>query len=127
MVRWIDFDTETYEFPEDALTKVLSDRTRLLAMGMASNCTGTVNDAKRFARKRRPRARWSIWTPSNMPRTTPSTCRIWVPISSSPPPTSGFGPHQGILWGREQILKETFGYKVRPAGRICRTNSRPAR
>jgi len=27
-----------------------------------------------------------------------------------------FGPHQGILWGREELLKETFGYKVRPAG-----------
>ena len=26
-----------------------------------------------------------------------------------------FGPHQGILWGREELLKETFGYKVRPA------------
>src|SRR6185312_5795960 len=27
-----------------------------------------------------------------------------------------FGPHQGILWGREELLKETFAYKVRPAG-----------
>ena len=24
VVRWMDFDTETYEFPDDALTKVLS-------------------------------------------------------------------------------------------------------
>ena len=27
-----------------------------------------------------------------------------------------FGPHQGVLWGRETLLKDTFGYKVRPAG-----------
>ena len=27
-----------------------------------------------------------------------------------------FGPHQGILWGREELLEETFSYKVRPAG-----------
>jgi selenocysteine lyase/cysteine desulfurase len=47
-VRWMEFDTDTYEFPDDALTKVLTDRTKILAMGMASNCTGTVNDVKRF-------------------------------------------------------------------------------
>lgn len=27
-----------------------------------------------------------------------------------------FGPHQGILWGREEALLDTFPYKVRPAG-----------
>ena len=27
-----------------------------------------------------------------------------------------FGPHQGILWGREELLAETVAYKVRPAG-----------
>ena len=27
-----------------------------------------------------------------------------------------FGPHMGVLWGREELLKETFSYKVRPAG-----------
>src|SRR5262245_6044900 len=49
-VRWMDFDPETYEFAEDALTRVLSPKTRLVAMGFASNCTGTINDVKRFAR-----------------------------------------------------------------------------
>ena len=51
VVRWMDFDPETYEFPEDALRKVLSDKTRLVALGLASNCTGTVNDVKAFARE----------------------------------------------------------------------------
>ena len=33
------------------LRKVLSDKTRLVALGLASNCTGTVNDVKAFARE----------------------------------------------------------------------------
>ena len=48
-VRWMDFDPETYEFADDALTRVLSERTKLVALGLASNCTGTINDVKRFA------------------------------------------------------------------------------
>ncbi|MEP6826723.1 MAG: aminotransferase class V-fold PLP-dependent enzyme, partial [Aestuariivirga sp.] len=51
VVKWLDFDPGTYEFADDALTKVLSSKTKLLAMGMASNCTGTVNDTAAFAKQ----------------------------------------------------------------------------
>src|SRR3954451_15070408 len=30
-VRWMEFDPDTYEFPDDALSKVLSERTKLVA------------------------------------------------------------------------------------------------
>jgi len=116
VVRWIDFDTETYEFPEDALTKVLSDRTRLLAMGMASNCTGTVNDAKRFAKEAKAAgALVYLDAVQYAPHYAIDVQDLGADfvVSSA---YKWFGPHQGILWGREQILKETFGYKVRPAG-----------
>ena len=53
VVRWMDFNPETYEFPDDALTKVLSRKTKLVALGLASNCTGTVNDVKHFATQAR--------------------------------------------------------------------------
>src|SRR4030095_12527339 len=48
-VRWMDFDPDTYEFADDALMRVLSERTKLVALGLASNCTGTINDVKGFA------------------------------------------------------------------------------
>ena len=51
VVKWLDFDTGTYEFPDDALSKLLTSKTKLLAMGMASNCTGTVHDVARFTRE----------------------------------------------------------------------------
>ena len=115
-VRWMDFDTETYEFPDDALSKVLSEKTKLLAMGMASNCTGTVNDAKRFAREAKAAgAIVYLDAVQYAPHYAIDVQDLGADfvVSSA---YKWFGPHQGILWGREALLKETFGYKVRPAG-----------
>jgi len=116
VVRWIDFDTGTYEFPEDALTRVLSDRTKLLAMGMASNCTGTVNDTRRFAAEaKKAGAIIYLDAVQYAPHYAIDVQDLGADfvVSSA---YKWFGPHQGILWGREEMLKQTFGYKVRPAG-----------
>jgi cysteine desulfurase family protein (TIGR01976 family) len=115
-VRWMDFDTETYEFPDDALAQVLSGRTRLLAMGMASNCTGTVNDVKRFtAEAKAAGALVYLDAVQYAPHLAVDVQELGADIVVSSA-YKWFGPHQGILWGREELLKETFGYKVRPAG-----------
>ncbi len=115
-VRWMDFDTETYEFPDDALSKVLSGKTKLLAMGMASNCTGTVNDVKRFAAEARAAgAIVYLDAVQYAPHYAIDVQDLGADIVVSSA-YKWFGPHQGILWGREALLKETYGYKVRPAG-----------
>ena len=115
-VRWMDFDTGTYEFPDDALTRVLSDRTRLVAMGMASNCTGTVNDVKRFAAQARAAgAIVYLDAVQFAPHYAIDVQDLGADIVVSSA-YKWFGPHQGVLWGREDLLEETFGYKVRPAG-----------
>jgi cysteine desulfurase family protein (TIGR01976 family) len=114
-VRWMDFDPETYEFAEDALTRVLTPKTRLVAMGFASNCTGTINDVKRFAKEAHDAgALFYVDAVQLAPH-----CGIDVQdlgcdflVASA---YKFFGPHQGILWGREELLAETFSYKVRPA------------
>jgi cysteine desulfurase family protein (TIGR01976 family) len=116
IVRWMDFDTETYEFPEDALSKVLSGKTRLVAMGMASNCTGTVHDVKRFtAEAKAAGALVYLDAVQHAPHYAIDVQELGADIVVSSA-YKWFGPHQGILWGREALLKETFGYKVRPAG-----------
>jgi cysteine desulfurase family protein (TIGR01976 family) len=116
IVRWMDFDTETYEFPEDALSKVLSGKTRLVAMGMASNCTGTVHDVKRFtAEAKAAGSLVYLDAVQHAPHYAIDVQELGADIVVSSA-YKWFGPHQGILWGREALLKETFGYKVRPAG-----------
>jgi cysteine desulfurase family protein (TIGR01976 family) len=116
VVRWLDFDPETYEFPADALTKVLSSKTKLLAMGMASNCTGTVNDVVAFAREAKAAgALVYLDAVQFAPHYAIDVQALGadVVVSSA---YKWFGPHQGILWARKSLLQETFGYKVRPVG-----------
>ncbi len=114
-VKWLDFDPETFEFPEDALTPLLSDRTKLVALGYASNCTGTVNDVKHFAKQARAaRALVYVDAVQLAPHYAIDVQDLGADILVSSA-YKWFGPHQGILWGREDLLKETFGYKLRPA------------
>lgn len=115
-VRWMDFDPESYEFLPDALDKVLSSRTRLVALGWASNCLGTVNDVKHFAaRARSAGALVYVDAVQYAPHYAIDVQDLGadVVVSSA---YKWFGPHMGVLWARRELLDETFAYKVRPAG-----------
>ena len=115
-VKWMDFDPETYEFPDDALARVLSEKTKIVALGLASNCTGTVNDVAHFAGQARAAGALVYVDAVQYAPHYGIDVRLLgadLLVSSA---YKWFGPHQGILWGREALLKETFGYKVRPAG-----------
>jgi cysteine desulfurase family protein (TIGR01976 family) len=115
-VKWMDFDPETYEFPEDALVRVLSERTKIVALGLASNCTGTVNDVKHFAQQAKAAgALVYVDAVQYAPHYAIDVQALDADIVVSSA-YKWFGPHQGILWGREALLKETFGYKVRAVG-----------
>lgn len=115
-VRWMEFDPDTYEFSDDALRKVLSERTKLVALGFASNCTGTINDVKAFARE--AKAAGAIVYVDAV-QYAPH-CGIDVQDLGADLLVASaykfFGPHQAALWGREELLADTFAYKVRPAG-----------
>lgn len=115
-VRWMDFDPDTYEFPDDALSKVLGARTRLVALGYASNCTGTINDVKRFSAEARAAGALTYvdavqLAPHAAIDVQDLGCDVLVSSAYK-----WFGPHQGILWGREDVLSRTFAYKLRPSG-----------
>ncbi len=115
-VRWLEFNTDTYEFPADALSKVLNTRTKLLAMGMASNCTGTINDTSAFAAEAKATgALVYLDAVQYAPHESidVQTLGADVVVSSA---YKWFGPHQGVLWARKELLQETFAYKVRAVG-----------
>jgi cysteine desulfurase family protein (TIGR01976 family) len=116
VVKWMEFNTDSYEFPADALSKVLSSRTKLLAMGMASNCTGTIHDVTAFAREAKAAGALVYldavqFAPHE--RLDVQALGADVVVSSA---YKWFGPHMGILWARRELLAETFAYKVRAVG-----------
>ena len=115
-VRWLDFNTESYEFEDDALDGLLSPRTRLFAVGSASNCTGTINDVKRLATKARAAgAIVYVDAVQLAPHLAIDVRDLGADIVVSSA-YKWFGPHQGVLWGRRDVLERISPYKVRPAG-----------
>jgi cysteine desulfurase family protein (TIGR01976 family) len=116
VVRWMEFDLESFEFPADALTKVLSSKTKLLAMGMASNCTGTIHDVKAFARDAKAAgALVYLDAVQFAPHESIDVQALGadVVVSSA---YKWFGPHMGVMWAKKALLQETFAYKVRAVG-----------
>jgi cysteine desulfurase family protein (TIGR01976 family) len=115
-VRWLDFSVESYEFEDDALDGLLSPRTRLLAVGSASNCTGTINDVKSLAAKARAAgALVYVDAVQLAPHQVIDVKDLGADIVVSSA-YKWFGPHQGVLWGRRDVLERISPYKVRPAG-----------
>ena len=114
-VVWLPFDTETFEFDLGELEKRLTDRTRLVCLGAASNLLGTINDVKRAARMAHEVGAWLY---VDAVQAAPHTIMDVQDVDCDFLVCSAykfFGPHQGILWGRREVLERLEPYRVRPA------------
>jgi len=114
-IRWLDFNTETFEFDLSMLDAVITERTRLLCVTGASNLTGTINDVKSIcAYARAAGAMTFIDGVQSAPHIATDVqdiaCDFFVCSAYK-----FFGPHQGILWGRREVLEALEPYKVRPS------------
>lgn len=116
-VRWLPFNRETFEFDDDAIDKVLTDKTRLVCVGAASNLIGTINDVKSICAKARAAGAMTyIDAVQSVPHVSTDVQDIGCDflVCSA---YKFFGPHQGILWGRRELLERLEPYKVRPASK----------
>jgi cysteine desulfurase family protein (TIGR01976 family) len=114
-VHVVPFSPETYTLDLDALEDVLSSRTRLVAVGAASNAIGTVNDVARVAALARRAGALSFvdavhYAPHRLPDVQAFGCDFLACSAYK-----FFGPHVGILWGRAEHLERLTPYKVPPA------------
>jgi len=114
-VRWLPFSKDSFEFELDRLDDIITERTRLVCVGGASNLTGTLNDVKTICAKARAAGALSfIDGVQSAPHVASDVqdigCDFFVCSSYK-----FFGPHQGILWGRQEVLEQLEPYKVRPA------------
>ena len=114
-VKWLSFDTEKYEFDLNCLENLLSDKTKLICIGGASNLLGTINDIKSICKiAKKANALTYIDAVQLAPHVSIDVqdidCDFLVCSAYK-----FFGPHQGILWGKRKLLKSLSPYKVRPA------------
>jgi len=115
VVKWLPFSPETFEFDLGDLDNLLNDRTRLVCVGGASNLTGTLNDVVSIcARARAAGALTYIDGVQSVPHVATDVQALGCDFLVCSP-YKFFGPHQGVLWGRMDVLEQLEPYKVRPA------------
>ena len=121
-VNWVDFDVEDGTLKLDDLQKALERKPRLLAVGYASNGLGTINPVDKIIKMAHDAGTVVYidavqYAPHGPIDVQKLDCDFLVSSSYK-----FFGPHAGILFGKQKLLEKLFAYKVRPA-----TNSLPGK
>ena len=114
-IKWLPFNLETFEFELEQLDALITDKTRLICIGGASNLTGTIHDVKSICAKAKAAG---IWTYIDAVQSVPHVSTDVQDLDCDFLACSAykfFGPHQGILYGRSEIMEQLEPYKVRPA------------
>lgn len=115
VVRWLDFSTETFEFDLSDLKALLTERTRLVAVGYASNVTGTINDVAAISGLAHEVGALVYvdavqYAPHGLIDVQAIDCDFLVCSAYK-----FFGPHYSLFWGRKEALDALRPYKVRAA------------
>ncbi len=114
-VRYVEIHHEDCTLDMDDLRSKLSSRTRLVAVGCASNSVGTVNPVREIASLAREVGAVSFldavhYAPHAQIDVNSFGCDFLACSAYK-----FFGPHIGMIWGRRALLEELEPYKVRPA------------
>ena len=114
-LRWLDFDVEDCTLMVDQFDELLNERTRIVALGFASNAVGTINPIKALIGKAKQAGALTFidavqYAPHGPIDVQDLDCDF-LAVSTY----KFFGPHLGVLYGRYDLLDRLTAYKVRPA------------
>lgn len=115
VIRWLGFNRDSWRIEPEELKPLLNERTRLVALNYASNNTGSINPAAELTAMARDAGALVYldavqFAPHCLVDVQGLGCDFLVCSSYK-----FFGPHLGVLWGREAILGELYPYAVRCA------------
>jgi len=115
-IKWVEFDTDSWHVEADALDAVMSAKTKLVALGYASNVTGSINDIKALTDVAKKYGALVFidavqFAPHGLVDVQGLGCDFLACSSYK-----FFGPHLGILWGRKELLQSMHAYKCRSVG-----------
>ncbi|HEY53108.1 MAG TPA: cysteine desulfurase-like protein [Caldilineae bacterium] len=115
VVRHLDFDPADCTLRVDALDDLLNERTRLVAVGGASNAVGTINPIKQIAVKAHAAGALVFVDAVHLAPHVPLDVQALGCDFLACSVYKFYGPHVGALWGRYDLLEQLPAYKVRPS------------
>ena len=113
-IKWVDFNPENCTLKMDDFGKLLSDRTRLVAVGYASNAVGTINDAKSIVKQAKAAGALTFidavhFAPHGLIDVKAIDCDFLVCSAYK-----FFGPHIGMAYVRKSVADILQVDRVRP-------------
>ena len=114
-VRYADINKDDCTLNVDDLKSKIDERTQIIAVGLASNSSGSINPAKEIiAYAKQFQAQVFIdavhYAPHRLVDVKDLGCDFLVCSTYK-----FFGPHIGVLWAKAEILEKLEAYKVRPS------------
>ncbi|MGB8989755.1 MAG: cysteine desulfurase-like protein, partial [Candidatus Sulfotelmatobacter sp.] len=113
-IRWAEIHEEDCTLNLDDLASKINPRTKLVAIGYASNAVGTINPVKEIVRLAHAAGALAYvdavhYGPHGLIDVADLDCDFLVCSTYK-----FFGPHMGVLYGKRQHLQRLHPYKVRP-------------
>jgi len=113
--RFVDIHPDDCTLDLDDLRRKLSPRVRLLAVTCASNAVGTVNDVRSLAHLAHEAGVLVYLDAVHYAPHRLIDVQDWDCDFLACSAYKFFGPHVGILWGKQELLRGLPAYKLRPA------------
>lgn len=114
-VRAVRFRAETGQLDLEDLAAAIGPRTKLVAIGAASNAIGTINDVRRVADLARAAgALVFVDAVHYAPHALVDVAALGADLLACSA-YKLYGPHLGVLWGREALVEELDVPKLAPA------------
>lgn len=114
-IRVLPMNVETGQIEIEQLANLLNDKTKLVAIGAASNALGTINDIRRVSEMARAAGALSFvdavhYAPHLLVDVKKIGCDFLACSAYK-----FYGPHIGILYGRKELLEKIEFPKLKPA------------
>jgi cysteine desulfurase family protein (TIGR01976 family) len=114
-VRWVRVNPETLTLDPDDIERAINEKTRLVAVGLASNAVGTVNDVAALAeRAHEAGALVAVDAVHAAPHIPVDRDAIGADVLTCSA-YKFFGPHVGVTAVKADLLEALSLYKVEPA------------
>ena len=115
VIRWVDVHPADCTLDLEELRRSVTPRTRVVAVGYASNSVGTINDVEEVVRLAHEAGAIAYIDAVHYAPHGPIDVRSLDCDFLVCSPYKFFGPHSGVLYGKRENLLRLRPYKVRPA------------
>jgi cysteine desulfurase family protein (TIGR01976 family) len=114
-VRWVRVNPETLTLEADDIERAINEKTKLVAVGLASNAVGTVNDVAAIAQRAHEAGAFvAVDAVHAVPHIPVDRDVIGADVLTCSA-YKFFGPHVGVTAVKRDLLEALSAYKVEPA------------